>query len=344
MMSPAAPTTADVSIVVLNYNDVGGLKRCLSAIESSAEDSPVKEILVVDNASTDGSRELVQSSFPGARLIESATNRGCAGGRNLGWTEATGDIVFFIDSDAQVAPGCIDALVKEFAEESVAIAGCVVKDPGDRTTVQEAGMSIDRFGFMIFYYARRQDLSPFYASGCSLAIRRNLGDVLGVFDERFFIFEEEIDLCWRYRLAGYSVEVGSDAVVYHRAGTNFEGGAVGGLNEYATSATRVYLRERNAMATLIKNYSATSLIRILPIYLAMLLGEAVLACCLLRFGWGLQYAKAIGWNVRNLPGTLRLRRTVQSLRKVSDKELPFDRRIGKWVVFRAVGIPRVEVR
>jgi GT2 family glycosyltransferase len=339
-----SPTAGEVSIVVLNYNDARGLERCLSALEKTGDHARVKEVLVVDNASTDDSRAIVTSRFPWVTLIASDTNRGCAGGRNLGWTNASGDVVFFVDSDAEIAPGCIDALVKEFVDASVAIVGCVVKDPEDRTTVQEAGMSIDRFGFMIFFDARRKDLSPFYASGCALAMRRELGASLGMFDERYFIFEEEIDLCWRYRLAGHSVAVAEDAVVYHRAGTNFEGGSVSGRDQYATSAARVYLRERNAMATLLKNYSARSLIWILPLYLTMLMGEAVVACSLLRFWWGWQYARAVAWNVRDLSETLELRRNVQALRTVNDSDLPFDRRIGKWVVFRAVGIPRVEAR
>jgi GT2 family glycosyltransferase len=336
--SAALPT---LSVVVLNYNDEDGLRKCLKSLEPMVGKSPLLEVLVVDNNSADGSRRVV-SNNPWSRLIESETNLGCAGGRNLGWANAKGEIVFFVDSDAEVADGCVAAVAEFFAEDSrVGVVGCVVKDPGDRTTVSEAGMSIDRFGFMIFFYEREQSLAPFYVSGCSFAVRRELALDLGVFDDRYFIFEEEIDLCWRYQLAGYRVAVAHDAVVYHRAGTNFKGGPVSESALYTTSRSRVYLRERNALATMLKNYSARSLLVILPLYLVALTGEALVALVTLRLGWSMQCVKAVIWNALNLRGTLARRRRVQETRVVGDRDLPFDPRFGKWLGFRQIGLPSV---
>jgi GT2 family glycosyltransferase len=329
-----------VSVVVLNWNGASDLGPCLSALEAEGDDV-LEEVIVVDNASEDDSCNIVRTGFPWVRLIASDSNLGCAGGRNLGWINAKGDIVFFLDSDAWISPGCVRAIREAFASsQNVAVAGCVVLDQSDPRVIQEAGMSIDRYGFMLSYDARHPALPPFYVSGCSVALRRKLADATGMFDDRYFIFAEEIDLCWRCRLVGFDVTVVPGAVVRHRGGTSFKGGPVRG-SRYTTSAQRVYLRERNTMATLIKNYSALYLLRRLPIYLLILASEFVIALLLLRWRWAIQYPRAIAWNVRNMPGTLHLRRQLQRVRQRPDRDLPFDDRLGKLVVLRRLGIPRV---
>ena len=316
------------------------MRPCLRALDGERTDA-LEEVIVVDNASEDDSCRVVSEEFPWARLIAADSNLGCAGGRNLGWTYAKGDIVFFVDSDAWVEPGCIEAITETFASNhGLAVAGCVVRDQTPPHAVQEAGMSIDRYGFMLSYDARRDDIPPFYVSGCSIAIRRDLADAVGMFDDRYFIFAEEIDLCWRCRLAGFDVAVAPGAAVRHRGGTSFLGGPVRG-NRYRTSSRRVYLRERNTMATLIKNYSLPVLARRLPVYVLMLASEFVISLMLLQWRWAIQYPRAIAWNVRNLPGTLLRRRDVQRVRQRTDHDLPFDGRFGKLVVLRRVGIPRV---
>ena len=330
-----------MSVVVLNHNGEKYLGTCLNSIRPNLL-AGVREVLVVDNASTDGSRELVRDHFPWARLVPSETNLGCAGGRNLGWCRATGDIVFFLDSDAELAPGTLQAILSEFKEPNVGVVGCTVKDIVDRSTIQEAGMSIDRFAFMIFFNERRQDLTPFYVSGCSLALRRSLGSRFGRFDERYFIFEEEIDLCWRYQLAGLHIRVAAEAIVFHTAGTNYSGGAVTDAQHYETSERRIYLRERNALNTMLKNYSTASLLMTMPAYGLALACETILAFGCLRFRWGWQYIRAVAWNLGNLKETIRRRRTVQAARQIDDASLPFDRRFGKLIAFRRIGIPRVK--
>jgi len=329
-----------MSVVVLNHNGAHDLPSCLASVQRNLSPS-VREVLVVDNASNDGSLELVRDRFSWSELIASDSNLGCAGGRNLGWQQATGDIVLFLDSDAEVAPGCLRSIIDRFADPGIGIVGCTVKDRLDRTTIQEAGMSIDRFGFMILFTERQHELAPFYVSGCSFAVLRSLGEKFGVFDERFFIFEEEIDLCWRYQLAGFRVAVAADAIVFHTAGTNYAGGAVPDSHRYETSERRIYLRERNAMNALLKNYSTGSLLKVGPAYVAFLFGETIIAFLLLRFRWGWQYIRAIAWNLVNLRETMKRRRIVQALRRIGDEKLPFDRRLGKWIVFRQIGIPRV---
>lgn len=329
-----------LSIIVLNHNGAVYLQECLRSLHREPLDKG-DEVLVVDNASTDDSREIVTRSFSWVKLIASDTNRGCAGGRNLGYRCSKGDIVWFLDNDTEVEGGSIAAIKREFAGASdIAIVGCVETNARRRTESAPWGMSIDRFGFVIPSSFRREELEPFYVSGCAIAVRRAQLDALGAFDDRYFIFWEETDLCWRYRLAGYRVAIAAGATVYHYGGTNYVGGSVQ-EGRYATSVSRRYLGERNTLTTLLKNYSLVSLALILPVYLLLLLVELVVVCFLLRFSLGWHYLKAVAWNVFQLPDTLRLRREVQSHRSVPDSSLPFDSRLGKWLSFRIVGIPYV---
>jgi GT2 family glycosyltransferase len=330
-----------LSIVVLNHNGADYLEPCLRSLHRERLDEG-DEVLVVDNASTDGSREIVTRSFSWVKLIASGTNLGCAGGRNLGYRSSKGDIVWFLDNDTEIKVGSVAAIKGEFARASdIAVVGCVETNARRPTESAPWGMSIDRFGFVIPSSYRREELDPFYVSGCAMAVRRAQLDALGPFDDRYFIFWEEIDLCWRYRLAGHRVSVARGAIVYHYGGTNYVGGPIQG-GRYATSVGRRYLGERNTLTTLLKNYSLASLTFILPMYLLLFLIELVVLCSLLRFSLGWHYLKALAWNLAQLPETLRLRREVQSHRSIPDRSLPFDSRLGKWLSFRIVGIPDVE--
>jgi GT2 family glycosyltransferase len=327
-----------ISVIVVNWNQIEYLRNCLQSLTEQAPRET--EVVVVDNASTDGSVEMVEAYFPKVNLVKSSTNLGWVGGVNLGFRRSAGEIAFLLNNDTEIGPGCVEAVMRAFRRTSVAIVGCRVYDLRDRRREHEAGMSIDRFGFMIPFPDRRLSLPPFYVSGTGLAVRRSDAEELGLFDERFHVYSEDIDLCWRYRLAGREIDVARDAVVYHAIGGSVAGG-VKGSGSYETSKRRVYLRERNAIAMMIKNYSAWSLMLILPTYLLLLVLESLISVLTLRPAWGIQCLHAVIWNMRNLYGTLRLRRSVQTHRRVRDRDLPFDSRFGKVLAFRSVGLPRL---
>lgn len=328
-----------LSIVVLNHNGADYLRECLQSLEQDHLGDEI-EVVVVDNASDDNSCSVVKESFPWVRLIASQINLGASGGRNLGYRASQGRLIWFLDSDTEVVPGSVAAVRAEFrGDQKVAIVGCLQKDARHRDLEVPLGASIDRFGFVIPSSFSRPDVPPFFVPASAIAVRRDVLDVCGGFDERFFIFWEEIDLCWRCRLAGYGLKFATQATVYHYGGTNYIGGGVP-IGLYTTSLERRYLGERNMLATLLKNYSLGSLILVLPPYLLLLLAEIAGACLLLRAPLAWQYVRALAWNIKQLPNTLRLRGEVQRLRSLPDKALPFDPRLGKWLGLRAFGIPR----
>jgi GT2 family glycosyltransferase len=334
------PTESTVSVIVVNWNQAEYLKRCLRSLEAGSP--PGTEIIVVDNASNDGSPAIAAELFPALRLVQSDRNLGWVGGVHEGVRHSNGQILLLLNNDTEIAPGCIEAILKEFERRpEVAVVGCRVRDLQHRQVDREAGMSIDRFGFMIPFENRRPNLPPFYVSGTGLAVRRAAVEELGLFDERYEVYAEDIDLCWRYRLAGRDVAVANDAVLYHEIGATVPGGIKGSSSRYESSMRRVYLRERNALATMLKNYSLGSLLYVLPTYFLLLLGEVLLSIAMLQPSWGGQCVRAVVWNVRNIVRTLELRASVQAKRQVRDRELPFDPRLGKFLAFRVVGIPKV---
>jgi GT2 family glycosyltransferase len=327
-----------MSIIIVNWNKADLLRECLQSVSNDASGGRA-EAIVVDNGSTDGSAEMVKAQFPWVTVIQSAENLGFTGGNHLGMTQARGEIVFLLNNDAFVTPDCVNNLLSVFEDKSVGIAGCVVKDAQSPERVLEAGLAIDRFGFMIPHNVNPDDPDPFYVSGCALAFRRSIADRLGVFDDRFFMFMEDVDMCWRYRLAGYRIRVAPNAVVFHRSGSSIAGGTAR-KGRYVTSLRRYYYRERNTLAMLLKNYSALSLAGVIPAYLAVLAAETLLALVMFRPRLAGVYLRALGWNLVQLRETLRRRARVQALRRVRDRQLPFDGRWGKLAALRSVGPPQ----
>jgi GT2 family glycosyltransferase len=341
MLNSQNSSTALVSsVIVVNWNQADYLKRCLHSLEANAPSGT--EVIVVDNASSDGSPEMATRLFPCVRLIESDRNMGWVGGVHEGVRHSRGQVLMLLNNDTEIAPGCIEAVLDEFERRpEVAVVGCRVFDLHERQLEREAGMSIDRFGFMIPFRDRKAELPPFYVSGTGLAVRRSVVEELGLFDERYEVYAEDIDLCWRYRLAGKNVTVAEKAIVYHAIGGTIEGGVKAFSQRYKSSERRVYLRERNALATMLKNYSSASLLYVLPAYLLLLVGEVLLSIVTLQLSWGAQCLRALAWNMRNIARTLELRASVQATRRIRDRELPFDSRLGKLLALRAVGVPRV---
>lgn len=337
MADTAADTLPSLSVIVLSWNSADYLEPCLRSLV--AERADALELIVVDNGSSDGTAELVRRYAPTIRLIESPQNVGFCAGNNLGANHAAGDIVLFLNDDAELTRGCLHALRHAFAARpQTAALGCVVHDRDHPERVTEAGLGLDRFCFPTSWEHRAPE--PFYASGCAVAVRRSAFTGVGGFDERYFAFVEDVDLCWRLRLVGLMVDVCRQARVLHRGGSSFGGGRESAGSPYRTSAYRIYLRERNSLATILKNYGPARLTALLPLHVALLLGEASLLVIIGRADFARQYVRALGWNAANLRGTLRRRRTVQRSRVVPDTALPFDRRLGKWIALRRVGVPR----
>lgn len=199
-----------VSVVVVSYNTLEKLRKCLAAIE------PEHEVIVIDNASTDGSAEMVALEFPRAKLIRNRTNRGFGAANNQGIEAATRELVLFLNSDAYAFPGAIDLLASQFSGPSVVGAGGQLLNPdGSRQSSSANALTL----WAVFceqtllekLYPNVPFLSPYWNShklgDRTSAVEQVMGACLMIrprerFDERFFLYVEDTELCHRLRRHG----------------------------------------------------------------------------------------------------------------------------------------------
>ncbi len=229
----------DVSVIIVSWNARHYLEMCLKSIADAAP-ACVSEVIVVDNASADGSAELVERSFPQCKLIRAGANLGFAQANNLAMTQATGRWFALVNSDALVHPGCLEALVGHLENHPrVGLVGPRViggdghlqrtcrKLPGGWNTLCRA-MALDRLlpsssvfgGYEVPASRHEQPHQPEVLSGCFCIARRSAVDEVGGLDESYFFYGEDIDWCKRFANAGWAI-----AFLPHATATHFGGGS-----------------------------------------------------------------------------------------------------------------------
>ncbi len=325
-MSPPAEhrtSAADqplVSILVVNFNGAAVLKDCLESLRKVTY--PRFEVVVVDNASTDGSVELLQQ-HPEVRLLRSDCNRGFAGGNNFGLAACAGPLVLLLNSDTIVTPGFLEPLagyLKQHPKVGIVQAKMILSRHGNALDV--CGSFLTGFGFLYHYGYWKPDsekydhsYAAFTVKGACLMFRRELVPAVGgyLFNEDFFCYYEETDLCHRAWLAGYEVHFVHRSVIQHLQGATSERTQSSGF------ALRQFLT--NQTFALLSNLSAGSLLRIMPGYFLVFFASmcaAALTANRLIFG---AHWHALTQAVCNLRKIQAQRQRVRSIRKISDRVL-----------------------
>jgi GT2 family glycosyltransferase len=211
-----------VLAVVLNWNSGGDALACLAALEASTF-APCR-VLVVDNGSTDDSLAQLRARLPPVALLELGANYGYAGGNNRGIRHGLGDCdyVWLLNPDVVVAPDCLARLVaaaeadlraavlgplvrmREEPERILSAGGCLGSGPPGHRGLGE----VDRGQFAA-------PAAVDYVTGCALLARRSAVESIGLLDERFFLYYEEVEWCHRARAAGFTCLVVPDAIAWH---------------------------------------------------------------------------------------------------------------------------------
>lgn len=235
---------------------------------------PDYEIILADNASTDGSVEWVSEQFPSVKIASFDDNYGYTGGNNRAVPFGEKEILIFLNNDVQVDPNWLTGLNQLF--ESDADIGAAqpkilsYKEPEYFEYAGAAGGFLDRLGYP-FCRGRlldivEKDLGQYeaeielsWASGAALAIKKNLFDELGGFDEDFEFHMEEIDLCWRLKNIGYKIGYSSQSRVFHLGGGSLPMG----------TPRKVYYNFRNNLYMLWKNLPSSQLLTKIIIRLAL---------------------------------------------------------------------------
>ena len=250
-----------ISVIVLNYNGKGFLDGCLSSLASQTYSD--FEVIVVDNGSRDGSPEYVKENYPWVRLAKNDENLGFAGGTNVGIRAAKGEFVITLNNDSRADSRFIEELIKPMADPEVGVCAAKMLFPDGR--INSAGICISRSGAAwdrgMFEPDRGQYEfveEVFGACAGAALYRREMLDEIGLFDEDFFLYLEDVDLAFRARLAGWKcIYVPGARVIHHHGGTAGVG-----------SDLAVYYGNRNIVWYPIKDFPFRLLITSLPFIVA----------------------------------------------------------------------------
>jgi GT2 family glycosyltransferase len=296
------------SVIVVAYNAGHFLRDCIVSILLTRSEV---EVVVVDNGSTDGAVERVKTEFPAIRVVRSERNGGFGAGANLGATAARGAYLVFLNPDATVAGGWLDALVRPLAEDaSVGLVTPKVLLRSDPALINVAGLDVHLSGISMC----RGLESPRTAldearevaaiSGVAAAVRRDVFEALGGFDEDFFLYMEDVDISLRAWLGGYRCLYLPRTVALH---------------DYAleVDARKTFYVERGRYLMLLKAFSWRTLLGLVP---TLFLVEVI------TWGWLLwrnpraivQKLQAYRWILAHRAQIAEKRRRVQAHRTRSD--------------------------
>lgn len=214
-----------VSVVVVNYRGGADLAACLSALAEQSLPRHRYEVIVVENASADGSAELVRGRFPWVRLVESPVNLGFAAGNNLGVRHARGTWVALLNNDTVADPFWLEELLRPLQHSTEAGVSKLVY-ASDPTRLNSAGLTLLRDGrgadrgFGHADAGQYERTEPVFA-GCGAALllpRPPAGEDL--FDARYFLYYEDLELGWRRRRAGLATTYAPRSLVRHAVGAS----------------------------------------------------------------------------------------------------------------------------
>jgi GT2 family glycosyltransferase len=304
-----------VSIVIPNWNGAEHLPTCLDALREQTY--PKVEVILADNASTDGSLEMARERYPEVRIVALEENRGFTGACNAGIEAAQGALIVLLNNDTETAPGWLEAVVDAFdrhPEAGMVASKMLLFD--QRDTLHTAGDIYRLDGIPgnrgVWQrdngtYSREEYV--FSACGGSAAYRRTMLDEIGTLDDDFFFSCEDMDLAWRAQLAGWRCVYTPDAVVYHKLA------ATGG------GPTASFYDGRNFLYVIAKNYPGPLLRK----YWHKIAGtQARLAWEALK-AWRGEAARArlrgMATGLVTLPRMLRKRKSIQAMRKTPLDEI-----------------------
>lgn len=300
------------SIIIVSYNAKEKLFRCLpSVLRSMPSDC---EIIVVDNASSEGNADAIEMNFPEVSLIRSKTNLGFAAGCNLGVRQARGSYLVFLNPDTLVDDNWLQALLKPLeTDEGVGLvtAKILLLDQSDRINtcgcnIHITGLTLCRgMGLPRQFYTEPDEVGAI--SGAAFAMRYELFEMLEGFDEEMFLYMEDTDLSLRARLVGRPTLYVPNSIVFHDY-------------ELRITPLKVFWQERNRYLMLLKSFKWLTLVLLIPVYL---LAEIIT--------WGFvllsdraniaNKIRAYRWIMDNWSVVMKKREATQALRTISDREI-----------------------
>jgi GT2 family glycosyltransferase len=285
-------------------------------------DYPNFEVILVDNASTDGSVEWVTKNYPHIKIVRNKVNLGFAGGCNTGIRHASGKYVAILNNDVEVDENWLKPLV-HILEENSEIGATDSKylnfyERNKFDSSAAAGRFLDYFG-NVYARGHGENDEGTYNNLCRIFValtifRKDVIFKAGLFDEDFFFGYEDVDLSWRINLIGYKIYYVPNSVIYHKSSATVK------LNKI--TKPEFYIRDKkNRLVTLIKNYSIKTLVFVIPVVLLEYLGLLTYLILKSKKVHALCVVEAIIQVFKSFKEIWKKHLFVNQVRKLSDSEI-----------------------
>ena len=306
--------TNRVAIIITTYDGSKWIKQCLSSVFRSVHENC--DVFVVDNHSSDDTVDMVRTHFPQTEVIPLSENRGFCGGNNVGMRHAVEsgyDMIALLNQDTVVTEGWLGALIDAAGGKDVGAAQSLLLLADDPSRVNTSGNILHYLGFGHIggyrEFTSEYDNGPVrdigYASGAAVLYKSSMLKKIGLFDESYFSYHEDLDLSWRARIAGYRVVVAPASRVLHHY-------------SFRRNKNLLYWSERNRLITLCKNYQLRTLIVLAPVCLSIELAMIIYSIVAGFFHkklWSYVYV------ILRMPSIMASRRHIRSFRATNDKDI-----------------------
>jgi GT2 family glycosyltransferase len=308
-----------ISILIINWNGKKWLKECLDSllVQTYSE----YEIIVVDNASVDGSVTFIRNNYPNVKIIQSTKNLGFAAGNNLGLKHAKGNFILLLNNDTVADCDYLANFRKSFEDiPNLGAAQSKIIRMSNENKLDCCGsywtpftllyhIGVNKFANLPKY---NQPFPVFSNKGASMLIRRDIIDEIGLFDDDFWCYYEETDFCNRIWMSGLECWYFPSGIIRH---------AVGGTSEQFQNSLIQFHNFKNKLLSYLKNYEKKTLISVIPTFLILSTIFSFIWLAQGRYKNSIAIYKSFWWNFKNINHTLKKRKVIQSQRKVTDKKI-----------------------
>jgi GT2 family glycosyltransferase len=305
-VNPDTHTLPFCSVIIVNYNGKHLLHDCLTAVLSQSYGR--FEVIVVDNASKDGSADFLRARFPAVTLVALDETRGFAGGNNEGARRAQGDLLVLLNNDAIAGEGWLSALVEAVAPPSVAVAGSLIRTEGIPERYYERNGSFNFLGHNIMRKYRLPE-NTFFAGGASLIFKRA---IIGMpFDDDYFLYLEDVYLSFRARFLGFRVVQTAASHVRHLGSET--------TRREQPSLMTMY-QERNRLLNMLLFFKAWTILKLLPLFAANAVAKLIASLLFRRYSLA-GLLRAYAWLALHPSAIAEKRRALRPSMRASERDV-----------------------
>jgi GT2 family glycosyltransferase len=320
-MSQLINPSSQVAVLAINFNSGDRIMRVIDALVE--QDFSFTQVLVVDNASHDGSPEAVLKRYPEVDILPMGSNAGLSSARNAGLADITAPFVLMLDHDIYVQHGAVKVMLSAMLAQDASVVCPRIRLLPETDIVQADGAAVHFVGTMVLCHAYQpQVVTPVHsgaAQGCigaCMLVAREKVLAAGGFEPMMFFYFEDLEFSLRMRSLGHRIWCAADAEVLHERGVGMPGLSFRGVGAYPKR--RAYFSMRHRLLTIFLHYRLRTLLVLAP---ALAVYELASLAAAIRIGSPGTWARAWFWQFRNWKPIIQRRRWIQQNRVRDDREL-----------------------